>query len=291
MIQTAAEVLLNLDNFKEIQEPDSQQNNGTSLLFEYPIVNSFGSQPPTPALLVQPFTNIIPFPPYFEDMYKVLNQMKDIDKEIEREISDITKLRERKKVEKILSRKKVDVLETYLKSNRGTISEEGYELLLPYIKELFEDPKTTVQAAWSLISVVGKELGPTELCRNMLPYLTQIFNGEATTPKHMKLYHRSFLVQLMLHLGLEKFLTNFCTLLVEAVAGYKNFQIGDDLHMSQDDIKEEVEEVLTSSQSLAEDKSLLSTVNEQRDRQDSQTMDGISLDYISIITNIIYREM
>ncbi|XP_060555300.1 WD repeat-containing protein 81-like isoform X2 [Ruditapes philippinarum] len=273
IIQTAAEILLNLDSFKEILEPDTLQNNGTSLLFEYPIVNSLGSQPPTPALLVQQFSNIIPFPPYFEDMYKVLNQMKDIDKEIEREISDVTRLREKKKIEKILSRKKVDVLETYLKGNRGTISEEGYELLLPYIKELFEDPKTTVQAAWSLIGVVGKELGPTELGRNMLPYLTQIFNGEATTPKHMKLYHRSFLVQLMLHLGLEKFLTNFCTLLVEAVAGYKNFQIGDDPHMSQDDIKEEVEEVLTNSQSLQDDDTALSTVNDQTVQQDSHIME------------------
>ncbi|XP_045187189.2 WD repeat-containing protein 81-like [Mercenaria mercenaria] len=273
MIQTAAEILLNFDSFKEITEPDTMKNCGTSLLFEYPIVNSLGMQPPTPALLVQPFSNVIPFPPYFADLFKVLNQMKDIDRDIEREFSDITKLKEKKKIEKNLSRKKVDVLETYLKRNRGTISEEGYELLLPYIKELFEDPKTTVQAAWSLTGVVGKELGPAELERNMMPYLTQIFNGEATTPKHMKLYHRSFLVQLLLHLGLETFLTNFCTLLVEAVAGYKNFDIVEDPEMSQDDLDEEVEEVLTGSQSLHEDLQGLPTVNEQTEEQEAGVLE------------------
>lgn len=256
-IQTAAEILLNLDNFKEITEPVQSKTEGPSLLFEYPIVSSLGTPPPTPALLVQPFSNIIPFPPYFTGLFKVLNEMKEIDREIELEVSDISKLKEKLKIEKNMSRKKVDVLETYLKKNRGKITEEGYELLLPYIKELFQDPKTTVQAAWSLFGIVGKELGPFELGRHLMPFLIQIFSGEATSPKHMKLYHRSFLVQLLLSLGLETFLTNFCTLLVEAVAGYKNFDIADDPDITQDDLDEEVEEVLVGDQSIPDNQSAL----------------------------------
>lgn len=272
IIQTAAEILLNLDNFKEVSESVESEVDGPSLLFEYPLINSLGTQPPTPALLVQPFSNIIPFPPYFSDLFKIINDMKEVDREIELQVNDILKSKEKAQIAKNLSRKKVDVLEMYLKKNRGKISEEGYELLLPYIKELFEDPKTTVQAAWSLFGIVGKELGPNALGRNLMPYLIQIFSGEASSPKHMKLYHRSFLVQLLLNLGLETFLTNFCTLLVEAVAGYKNFEIAEDPDMSQDDLDEEVEEVLSGNQSMPDDQSAL---DEQIEISETDLLEGL----------------
>ena len=42
------------------------------------------------------------------------------------------------------------------------------------------------------------------------------FDDESTTPKHMKLYHRTYIIQLIVRLGLECFLSSFSTLLVEA---------------------------------------------------------------------------
>ncbi|KAL4239028.1 WD repeat-containing protein 81 [Mactra antiquata] len=257
IVQTAAEILLKLDEFTEISESQKTKKFKDGLLFEYPLVNVLGLQPPTPSLLVQPFTNLLPFPPYFGELYELLNEMKNIDREIEVETNDLTKAKEKKKIQKVLSRKKVEVLEKYLKTNRGTLSEEGYELLLPYIKELFSDQNTTVQAAWSLLGLIGKEIGHVELTKNLMPLLVKLFNGEGTTPKHMKLYHRSFLVQLLLNLGLETFLTHFSTLLVEAVAGYKNFEVNEDPDLSQDDI-DEVDEVFNNNQSLHAEHSSLS---------------------------------
>ena len=203
------------------------------------MVNSLGLPAPTPALLLQPYTNILPFPDYFPDLYGVLSQFKDIDQEIALEREDLTKHKpERRKIEKVLARKKVELIESFLKRNCGKISEEGYELILPYIEELFQDEDTTVQAAWSLLNIVGKDLGPNHVTKTLLAYLTRLFNGEETTPKHMKLYHRTFLVQILLRLGLEKFLMHFATLLVEAVAGYKDFVV-EDGNVSQEDIDEE----------------------------------------------------
>lgn len=263
--------MLKLDEFTEISDAHKEEIGDNGLLFEYPIINSLGMQPPTPVLLVQPFSNLLPFPPYFGELYKLLNHMKIIDKEIEIETSDIIKAKEKKKIEKVLSRKKVEVLENYLKKNRGAISEEGYELLLPYIKELFADPNTTVQAAWSLLGLIGKEIGPSELAKNLMPHLVKLFNGEGTTPKHMKLYHRSFLVQLMLNLGLETFLTHFSTLLVEAVAGYKNFEVNEDPDLSQDDI-DDVDEVFNSNQSLQTDLTSMAEVVKVKEAEQSEGM-------------------
>ena len=221
IIHTAAEVLLHLNSDRE---PDNKVQNGTSLLFEYPMVNSLGLPPPSPALLLQPYTNILPFPEYFGELYSVLSQIKEVEQEIITEKEDLTKSKQEKgKIEKVLARKKVELLEKFLKRNYGKISQEGYELILPYIEELFQDQYTTVQAAWSLLNIVGKDLGPQQTAKALLPYLTKLLSGEGTTPKHMKLYHRSFLVQALLRLGLEKFLVHFATLLVEAVAGYKDF--------------------------------------------------------------------
>lgn len=242
MVQTAASILLDLQNFREVKPDKEYDQTGPELLFEYPLINSLGLQPPNPALLLQKNSNVLPFPPYFQDLYSVLNEMKDIDNHIIYETSQLRSIREKIQVSKILARKKVEVLERYLIENSGSITPEGFELLLPYIRDLFQDPKTTVQAAWSILRLVGKELAPAELSKNLMPYLTQLFSGENTTPKHMKLYHRSFLVPLCLTIGLESFLTNFSTLLVEAVAGYKNFDVSGDASLTNIDQADEEEE-------------------------------------------------
>ncbi len=109
----------------------------------------------------------------------------------------------------------------------SSIGREGLELLIPYIKSLFEDPMTSIQAAWSLFNPVAQALGPKDTAKQLLSHLIQLFDAEVSTGKHMKLYHRSFILQLLIRLGAETFMVNFSTLLVEACAGYKNFT-GDD---------------------------------------------------------------
>lgn len=247
MIHTAADILLNLSEYKDCGQTTDCDNQRSDLLFEYPLINRLGLQPPTPALLLQKYSSVIPFPQYFEDMYRVLNNMKDIDNQIRIETSQLKSAKEKLKKSKVLARQKVVILEEYLRQNTGKITSEGFELLLPYIKDLFKDSKTTVQAAWSILRYVGRELGPAELSKNLMPHLTQLFSGENSTAKHMKLYHRSFLIQLCLTIGLDAFLANFSTLLVEAVAGYKDFDAHNSTSYSEQ--VEEEEELFPSNPS------------------------------------------
>lgn len=196
-------------------------------LFRYPTVNSRGLPPPTPAQLLHPFVNLVPFPAYFPQLYECICNLKHKEQEIEQIRWKNNNLMEKDKLIKVISREKVTILQHFLEENQGCYGEEGIELVLPYVQDLFSQEDTAVQAAWSLFNLIGQELGQKETARIFLPYLVRIFNVEQSTPKHMKIYHRSFLVQLLVRLGLGVFLHNFSTLLVEAVAGYRDYVFED----------------------------------------------------------------
>jgi len=58
--------------------------------------------------------------------------------------------------------------------------------------------------------------------KNLLQPIIQIYEADYNSDKHLKLFHRSFLLQLKSCFGLELFLENFVTLLIEAIGGWKH---------------------------------------------------------------------
>ena len=96
-------------------------------------------------------------------------------------------------------------------------------LVLPMVKSLFLDTSTAVLAAWYMFEPIGRLLGPPATLDNLLHAMLAIYEGRVQTPKHLKLYHRSFLQFLMLRFGTAAFLRYFSTYLIEAVGGYKDF--------------------------------------------------------------------
>lgn len=187
-------------------------------------MNKDGLPPPTPLQLLLPHVDVLPFPEYFPDLYQCLCDLKQKDSEV-RDIEWKCKknLIEKSKLIKILSREKVAILQRFLELYQGRLEQEGLTLILPYVEELFENKDTSVQAAWSLFSLIGQEIGPQETNKKFTPFLVKLFNVENPTPKHMKLYSKSFIIQLLLRLGLKTFFSHFSTLLVEAVSGFKDY--------------------------------------------------------------------
>ena len=61
----------------------------------------------------------------------------------------------------------------------------------------------------------------SESIEQLLQPIVQIYESDYHSEKHLKLFHRSFLLQLMSCLGLEIFLDHFSTLLIEAIGGWK----------------------------------------------------------------------
>ncbi|CAG5133520.1 unnamed protein product, partial [Candidula unifasciata] len=184
-----------------------------------------GSPPPTPGFLIQSYSDLIPFPQYFGELYTCLNKVEEKTWQIELLKKTRISLQERASKMKQLEREKVPLLGTFLWKYQSYLGSEGMGIVLPYIQDLLQNEYTTVQAAWSLFDSTTRELGPRDSAKQFLPYLTSLFSGEVSSAKHIKLYHRSFLMQLIVRLGLETFLNYFSTLLVEAVAGYKDFNV------------------------------------------------------------------
>ena len=173
--------------------------------------------------LLHPATSLLPFPRYFCQLYRLISELKSLDHQIHQTLRSANSVwRERETVTE-LCRDKVLAVNEILVPILPEMDCEGVELILPYVVELFDNHDTTVSAAWLLFNHIGRALGPTSTAKHVLPALVRLYSGENPTRKHLKLYERSFLRQLLIRLGLQIFLGHFATLLVEAVAAYRDF--------------------------------------------------------------------
>jgi WD repeat-containing protein 81 len=111
-----------------------------------------------------------------------------------------------------------------------TTDMEIVNILLPHVRDLIEDASTSVLAAWYLFDPIARILGPQKTCETLLESILKLYENEpneSTLPyygKIAKLYHHSFLLRLIVRLGLKCFLDNFVAPLVEAVGRYKDYE-------------------------------------------------------------------
>ena len=185
--------------------------------------------PITPDILLHPLVDVIPFPPVFDSLYSFLSKISALTDRVrqhERKIdtNNIDRTVSRVAVESI-SRLKIEECTKALPHLMPKLSSECLEIVLPYLKDLLEDPFTAVATAWHFFSVIAGCFGPEKTIKHFLASMIKIFqqDDKVTTAKHMKLYHRTFVLQLMVGFGLNTFLNSFSTLMVEATAGFKNF--------------------------------------------------------------------
>ncbi|KAK7504154.1 hypothetical protein BaRGS_00004458, partial [Batillaria attramentaria] len=222
----------------QLEVADGDRGEGASrVYFSSAVLDGF--PPPTPSLLLHPHADILPFPPYFPRLYACMCRLKAIDEAMEEIRRGTDSPAEKTAMLKQLARSKVPVMENFLLVNGEGLGREGLQLVLPLIDSLLADKLTTVQAAWVLFNIVSRALGPMETASRFLPSLTALFSELPASAKHVKLYHRTFLTQLLLRLHLQPFLHHFATLLVEAVAGYKDFALPSRFY--QEELLEEME--------------------------------------------------
>ena len=99
---------------------------------------------------------------------------------------------------------------------------EHIELVLPLYCSLIYSSRTAVQACWHLLDKISVSLGPERTQETFLASIVSHYKNIYTT-KHVKLYHRSFILVLMARLRLSVFLDSFSYILIEATGGNREF--------------------------------------------------------------------
>ncbi|XP_050295607.1 WD repeat-containing protein 81 isoform X2 [Anthonomus grandis grandis] len=219
--------------------------------FSYPPITDIGLPPPSANLLLQPILHqMIPFPKGFPMLYKICRSLKEF-RNIALELQilyhfdcDGNMCEESENIERTkilfaqnIAECKVKIcarqLEDFLKSINPNTDNVIINILMMYVKELIEDPPTSVLALWYLFDPISRMLGPKNTSKYLLNSILRLYDNEPTdgyspyTTKIAKLYHHSFLLRLIVRLGLKCFLDNFVTPLVEAVGGYKDYDQSD----------------------------------------------------------------
>ena len=183
--------------------------------------------PPTIDMLLHAGLQLLCFPSYFESLYYYLHRYTELGSNITESKDELSRY----------ETERVSLLTQYLTRMSSKLGADGLSLVVPYVLQRFTDMQlSAAQSAWSLFHPLAQALGPAETARYFLLALTCLFDTEETSVKYLKIYHRSFIVQLIVRLGLETFLGSFSTLLVEAVAGYKDFPSGDATSLDSADV-------------------------------------------------------
>ncbi|XP_071785410.1 WD repeat-containing protein 81-like [Asterias amurensis] len=190
-------------------EMDTKPNLGdiTDHLYRQP---AMGLPHPTANMLLQPAAEVIYFPGYMPNVYKLLSDLQTASS------GSAGKMDLKKQ-----SVAKIHHVSRHLPKIVRQLTAEGRELLFPYLLELFESVDTALYACLLLLTKVAQFIGPQQATRKLLPCLSQVYDSEFTSPNFMLLFHQSFLAKLIVWFGLRPFLSNIIAFVVDAVTGLK----------------------------------------------------------------------
>ncbi|XP_035732370.1 WD repeat-containing protein 81-like isoform X3 [Vespa mandarinia] len=250
-IRNAVALLLQVDVVPKSYNVESTEINEMS--FRYPTITHMGLPPPSAHQFLQPILSgsLFPFSKYCQYLYNIVEMIQEYNSLV-RELNFVLKFEDTDFVTKTKIRYLCKISECKVKAiareleqllpHIGAAKEGSLQLIVPHIQQLIKEPYSAVLATWHLFDPIAKALGPKETADMfLLPIMKLYENGSVmdnslhadilhagTLAKFRTtlLYHRSFLLILMVRLGLRRFLENFITPLVEAVGGYRDYVQG-----------------------------------------------------------------
>ncbi|KAK7883110.1 hypothetical protein WMY93_029284 [Mugilogobius chulae] len=210
----ALETLLLIEKHSSVENhllPDCPQ----PLLFQYAAVRD-GLPPPNPWLLLNSVTSPFPFPPYFAALHHFIFSYHT-------KMQPVCNVQGRDVVFHLWQQ-----LEILLSEN---ITAEGLEILLPFILTLMLEESTAIYAAWS-----------RNANKYLLKPLINIYENPECLRGRFYLYTDCFILQLIVRLGLQAFLSNLLPHLLQVISGFECCNIGSGGDASRGGVTGNVEE-------------------------------------------------